>query len=277
MTIGEKIKNLRKEKGMTQNELSSGIVTRNMLSLIENNSAKPSLSTTRAFAERLGVPVEYLISESDSVASFSKMDTIRIVRGLLKDRKYSECLEKAAELGDGDDETALIMMKCSLALGTEAIKARKMGAALDHFTRAMNLVERTVYATAEEISKIKRGYLLSDAIVSKKNFSDAPKAIYGEFDEPAAYVAALYDVDIGSFELLPEHRTHLSIMRLIKVGRYNEAKKALFDQLKITNDKLTKYYVLRTLEDVFRKTGDFKGTFESAALRRTAYEELVNE
>ena len=80
MTIGEKIKNLRKEKGMTQNELSSGIVTRNMLSLIENNSAKPSLGTTRAFAERLGVPVEYLISESDSVASFSKMDTIRIVR-----------------------------------------------------------------------------------------------------------------------------------------------------------------------------------------------------
>ena len=64
-------------------------------------------------------------------------------------------------------------------------------------------------------------------------------------------------------------------MRLIKVGRYNEAKKAIFDQLKITNDKLTKYYLLRTLEDLFRKTGDFKGTFESAANRRAAYEELI--
>ena len=275
MTIGEKIKTLRKEKGLTQSALASGIVTRNMLSLIESGSARPSLSTTREFASRLGVPVEYLISESDNVASFSKMDTIKSVRSLLRSGDYAVCLEKAESLGECDDETALIMMKCCLYLGTEAFKARKLSAALDYFTRATEYAEKTAYATAEEKTKIRRGYLLSDAIVSKKNFSDAPRAVYGECDEPAAYVAALYDVDIGTFELLPEHKTHLSIMRLIKVGRYNEAKKALFDQLKITSDKLTKYYLLRTLEDLFRKTGDFKGTFESAASRRAAYEELI--
>lgn len=275
MTIGEKIKALRKEKGLTQSALASGIVTRNMLSLIESGSARPSLGTTKEFAERLGVPVEYLISESDNVASFSKMDTIRNVRSLLKSGKHAECLVEAESLGECDDETALIMMKCCLALGAEAFKARKLKAALDYFTRATDYAKKTAYATPEEIAKIRRGYLLSDAIVSKKNFSDAPRVVWSDCDEPAAYVAALYDVDIGSFELLPEHKTHLAIMRLIKVGRYNEARKALFDQLKITNDKLTKYYLLRTLEDLFRKTGDFKGTFESAASRRTAYEELV--
>lgn len=275
MTIGEKIKALRKEKGLTQSTLASGIVTRNMLSLIESGSAKPSLSTTKEFAARLGVPVEYLISESDNVASFSKMDTIKNVRSLLKAGDYVRCLSEAESLGECDDETALIMMKCCLVLGTEAFKARKMTSSLDYFTRASEYAEKTAYATAEEIVRIRRGYLLSDAIVSKKTFYDAPRVSFGECDEPAAYIAALYDVDIGSFELLPEHKTHLAIMRLIKVGRYNEAKKAIFDQLKITNDKLTKYYLLRTLEDLFRKTGDFKGTFESAASRRSAYEELV--
>ena len=41
--IGEKIKALRISKRMTQSELAGDQITRNMLSLIENGSALPSL------------------------------------------------------------------------------------------------------------------------------------------------------------------------------------------------------------------------------------------
>ena len=58
LEIGEKIKTLRQSKRMTQAELSGDQITRNMLSLIENGSALPSLPTIIYIAERLNVPVE---------------------------------------------------------------------------------------------------------------------------------------------------------------------------------------------------------------------------
>ncbi|MBQ0124782.1 MAG: helix-turn-helix transcriptional regulator [Clostridiales bacterium] len=277
MTIGEKIKTLRKENKLTQNELAAGIVTRNMLSLIENDTAKPSLGTTRALAERLGVPVEYLISENMSAASFSKMGNVKSLKELLKNEEYAKCLAEGKKLAECDDETALIMMRCSVWLGDEALKDRKVNVAYEHYESADKYADMTIYATSEEKGKIKRFLGLTDAILFKKNFSDIPKSVFGECDELAMYIAALYDVDIGDFELLRDHKIHVAIHRLIKLGRYNDAKKALFDQLKITNDKLTKYYMLRSLEDCFRKSGDFKGTFESTSQKRAAFEALIED
>ena len=58
MDIGRKIKTIRVEKLMTQKELSGELITRNMLSQIENGVAQPSLSTVSYLAERLGVPAD---------------------------------------------------------------------------------------------------------------------------------------------------------------------------------------------------------------------------
>ena len=56
MNIGEKIRELRVAKLMTQAELAGTHITRNMLSCIENGSANPSLSTILYIAGRLNVP-----------------------------------------------------------------------------------------------------------------------------------------------------------------------------------------------------------------------------
>ena len=45
MNIGEKIKELRMRRRMTQADLAGDTVSRNMVSLIENGSALPSLQT----------------------------------------------------------------------------------------------------------------------------------------------------------------------------------------------------------------------------------------
>ena len=42
MTLGQKIREARQSKGMTQKELVGDYITRNMLSKIENDSAIPS-------------------------------------------------------------------------------------------------------------------------------------------------------------------------------------------------------------------------------------------
>lgn len=68
MTLGEKIKQARLEAGLSQRQLCGETVTRNMLSQIENGSARPSMATLAYFAAQLGKPVSYFLEE-DAVLS----------------------------------------------------------------------------------------------------------------------------------------------------------------------------------------------------------------
>lgn len=63
MTLGEKIKATRLEAGLSQRQLCGEVITRNMLSQIENGSASPSMSTLQYLAGRLGKSVSYFLQE----------------------------------------------------------------------------------------------------------------------------------------------------------------------------------------------------------------------
>ena len=64
MELGEKIRNARLEAGLSQRQLCGEEITRNMLSLIENGSAKPSMKTLQYLAGRLGKNVSYFLEET---------------------------------------------------------------------------------------------------------------------------------------------------------------------------------------------------------------------
>lgn len=66
MTMGEKLRAARLAAGLSQRQLCEGLVTRNMLSQIENGSAKPSLPTLQALAGRLNKNIQYFLEESPS-------------------------------------------------------------------------------------------------------------------------------------------------------------------------------------------------------------------
>ncbi|MDC0751199.1 MULTISPECIES: helix-turn-helix domain-containing protein [Enterococcus] len=63
MSIGENIKKIRKENGLTQAEFSKKIgISRTYLSDLENNRKSPSVETLDKMAEKLGVSTTYLIN-----------------------------------------------------------------------------------------------------------------------------------------------------------------------------------------------------------------------
>ena len=64
MTLGQKIKAARLERGMTQKELVGDYITRNMLSKIENDSATPSVRTLEYLARALDLPTSYFLSDA---------------------------------------------------------------------------------------------------------------------------------------------------------------------------------------------------------------------
>lgn len=63
MTLGEKLKQARVEAGLSQRQLCGERLTRNMLSQIENGSARPSMTTLGYLAQRLEKPVSWFLEE----------------------------------------------------------------------------------------------------------------------------------------------------------------------------------------------------------------------
>lgn len=63
-TLGERIRRLRKERKLTLQELAGDQLSKGMLSLIENNKAKPSMESLSHIAAQLNVPPSDLLEES---------------------------------------------------------------------------------------------------------------------------------------------------------------------------------------------------------------------
>lgn len=68
MELSQKLKQARLDAGLSQKALCGDRITRNMLSQIENGSARPSMDTLRYLAAQLGKPLSYFL-EDDAVTS----------------------------------------------------------------------------------------------------------------------------------------------------------------------------------------------------------------
>ena len=68
MTLGQKIKKLRTEKGLTQKDLADDIhVTFQTVSKWENDENEPDVSTIRELAKLFGCTLDYLLSEEEEI------------------------------------------------------------------------------------------------------------------------------------------------------------------------------------------------------------------
>lgn len=69
-TLGQKIRESRLLRGMTQAQLGQDLVTPSMISQIEADRAKPSAQLISALANRLDLPVEYFLNNLDEQFTF---------------------------------------------------------------------------------------------------------------------------------------------------------------------------------------------------------------
>lgn len=64
MELGQRLKQARLDAGLSQRQLCGDVITRNMLSQIENGSARPSMDTLQYLAARLGKPISFFLEET---------------------------------------------------------------------------------------------------------------------------------------------------------------------------------------------------------------------
>ncbi len=146
-TIGTKIKNRRREIGLTQAELAKGTVTRNMICAIENGTAMPSLDTLLSLAEKLDVPPSYLFDDTHDLSFYKKESKLPQIKKLFSERKYKECESMIHTLGVADDELNFIGAICSFAFGKNALDLGNLETADKYFQKAEVYCSRTVYPT----------------------------------------------------------------------------------------------------------------------------------
>ncbi|MFE8701790.1 helix-turn-helix domain-containing protein [Cytobacillus sp. FJAT-54145] len=94
--VGKKIKELRKEIGLSQGELANGICTQAQISKIESGDVYPYASTLYLISERLGVDVNYffdigLTPRLDYVQEVAKQ--LRIARRSMNYQEMKEIVE----------------------------------------------------------------------------------------------------------------------------------------------------------------------------------------
>lgn len=106
-SIGEKIKRLRKELGMTQAELAEPEMTKGMLSHIENGHANPSMRNLQYIARKLNKSTAYFLQDDDEDGScrdngyipFAEiLKELEDVDDLIRKKKIQEAKEKATRL-----------------------------------------------------------------------------------------------------------------------------------------------------------------------------------
>ena len=68
MELGDKLRQARQDSGLSQRQLCGETITRNMLSQIENGSARPSMTTLQYLAQRLGKPVAWFLEDGEAVS-----------------------------------------------------------------------------------------------------------------------------------------------------------------------------------------------------------------
>ena len=137
--IGTIIKEARLSKKMTQNEVVGDFITRNMLSLIENGTATPSIRTLQYLATKLQIPMsQFSFDEDEASASINAdFDVWQQSKHSYSNQEYDNCLNSITPFLTPEhilyDEACSLAALCYLNLA-------------NRYAKDKNLLEATVSA-----------------------------------------------------------------------------------------------------------------------------------
>ena len=272
MTVGEKLKKARKEQGLTQAALSQGIVTRNMLSEIENGVSAPSIATIKALAARLELPIEYFFSEEDDLFFFQKKNLLPHLKQAMARGNYRECIRlfKQSDLST-DDELAYMLAECHYKEAEKALHNGSLRSAAAHLSLLKEYTEQTIYSTAH----FSAGATVLSAIVTnvqspryefdqKEYVKHTKTAILSEL---CAYLLE----DVGYPYTSVQYAKHLEARKLMKENRYAAALSLLTElEAQKSTYVVSAFFLFRLyadLESTYRELGDYENAYKYSSKR----------
>ena len=189
MELGQRLKAARLELGLSQRQLCGDVITRNMLSQIENGAARPSMDTLRYLAGELGKPLSFFLEE-DAVTSPNQA----VMARARQERDSKKVLEILKEYRSPDEvfdrEKELLARLAALNLAEESMAEEKqifatslleeLGAIEDGYCadelerRRLLLLARVKPQIAEKLPNLDEELMLrSQAALNRKDYDRA--------------------------------------------------------------------------------------------------------
>lgn len=257
MALGEKLKQTRLALGMSQRELCGDRITRNMLSQIENGTARPSMDTLRYLAGRLDKPVGFFLEEQTSESLW-----LEKCREAYENGDWQTALEAVGDDTRGNWEAELIRSIASLRAAQQAIQEGRQPYALRLLEE---LPEPAGYAAllADSrkllLAKLRPELAAQLPALDEELLVRAGGALQaGDGVRAAAYLDAAEHRDTEQWLFLRGQAAflqgdHASAAELLSRGQNADPRRSA-----------------ALLEECYRELGDFKMAYHYACLRRDA-------
>ena len=277
MTLGQRIRQARIDRGMTQKQLVGDHITRNMLSKIENDSATPSVRTLEYIASRLSLPAGYFLAGA-SYSDGTSPDGLDEMRGAYRNGDYEGCIRLLEQNKHAatSDEGYLLHARAALAAARQDLAQGRIAAAKEHADAADYYNRQTMYYSAEidaEMSLILAECALElDLSEFEENAKEYERAI------AAIHFSVRYGLAKATY-LLQTGETELAGRLLEQITPEDDQAKArhlylMGEYLSATGDRpaaIEKYTaaerlgcplllprIYRRLEDCYREQDDYK-------------------
>jgi transcriptional regulator with XRE-family HTH domain len=256
MDFAEKLKAARLEAGLSQRQLCGDVITRNMLSQIENGSAKPSMATLGYLAQRLGKTISYFLEDQAVVSP--NLEVMTQARSAYGQKDYAQTLAVLEAFKEPDDafgeEAHLLTYLAQLGLARQALSEDKLPYAKKLLQQAGEI--QGIYIT-EELERSRQVLLGMAGEIASLDEDDAILVLAKQAANPERVLELLQAVerkDTDQWNLLRAEA-------LFSMQQYGEAA-TCYENAQQTQA------VLSRLEACYRELGDYKRAYEYACKQK---------
>ena len=285
MTLGQKVRQARIERGLTQKQLVGEHITRNMLSKIENDSATPSMRTLEFLAKRLGLSTSYFMSDF-SLSDGTSPDGLDNMRLAYKQGRFQDCIDllEEAKTAGSTDEGYLLRALASLGVAKNALAVGDINTAKEYADAADYYNKQGLYydvkIDAEMSLILAECSLILDISEFEQNANDYEKAVKNmSYANRYILAKAEYLIRTGETELAkklldrietvePELQGKLKYVQglyLLNTGSPQQAIDTLKQAEEDSTGDLETRQIYKSLEKCCLELEDYKGAYYYAS------------
>lgn len=246
--IGDKIKQLRQAKRLTQSELAGEAMTKSMLSQIENGRALPSMRSLQILAKRLGVDAGYFLEDGQGT------DLARMVRDIevqFKQKNYQSIVSSVQPLMDGKLPMTVDAARL-MEFYVNACYYTGTDGGIDAISRAVEIYER--FGLFVESAKVQ--YLAYALMFTQSRYKESLELILRVREE---YISKKVGNDF-LFELDLHYAESVSLSAL---GDYEGSRKAALAAIALSREEGV-YHLTDHLYRVLSGLAQMSGNLEEA-------------
>lgn len=196
LTLGQKIRELRIQKGLTQSDLGAGLVTPSMISQIESDKAHPSHKLLCGIAEKLDAPVEFFLVDVQNQLELQSRASL--ARALMEAGQHQKAIDMFESLLEYDSPyLEASQIKSDLANSYQQIGEMNRAAVLYEDVLEHSVQEEKVHTKMTTLNRLGHVYFKQHNLTLCLYYWKKAYHLFDKMNEPDQYARAQVALNLG--------------------------------------------------------------------------------